>query len=145
MTKTKICIHCGRDFILNAFNKHRQKYCSDMECQRARKRENMRQSRARKFSSMTESERTAFRRDECLRINRIRQNQGASKKVSANLPPSSRPPPISLTELRMEVKFLSQTVLGLTAQLSGLDDITDVSAQVTKYAKKGNLIQTSSG
>jgi hypothetical protein len=145
MAKSKICIHCGRDFILNPFNKHRQKYCSDMECQRARKRENMRQSRARKFSSMTESERTAFRRDERLRINRIRQNQGASKKVSANLPPSSRPPPISLTELMKEVKFLHQAFFGITAQLSGLDDITDVSAQVTKYAKKGNLVQTSSG
>ena len=145
MAKTKVCIHCGRDFILNAFNKHRQKYCTDTQCQKARKCENMRQSRARKLSSMTESERASFRHHERLRINLIRQRQRAAKKVSTDLAPSPRSPPTSLTDLMKEVKFLSLAFFGITAQLSGSDDITDVSAQVTKYAKRGNLVQTSSG
>lgn len=136
MAKTIICKHCGRRFTANAYNKHHQAYCTNPECQKARKREDMRRYHEKKLGVMTESGRATFRRQERLRVNAIRQRSRAAgeDRVSPKLPP--RPPP-DMVQLGLEMEFLSRVLVGLTVQLSGVSGSDEAWPVIRRYAEMG--------
>lgn len=138
MTRAKICSHCGRDFIPNQYNKHHQTYCASWECQKARKRENTRLWRERTFAAMTPSELERFRRQECLRVNKIRHRERIAGKARAapGVPPSHVP---ELVKLGDEVDFLSRAVVGLAVQLSGVSESSEVFPLISKCVEIGRV------
>ena len=118
------CPKCGRFFIVDRYNKHHQKYCTNADCVLERARE-----RKRKWYSERCREDPAFCEKEHKRCQegmaRIRMHKNQAKKVSVPILPGPA---------------VHHVLTGLIAQLSNCSDPQLLREQFNRYADHGQQL-----
>jgi len=122
------CEVCGRPFRPDRFNVEHQKYCSNPDCVRARKRK-----RQREWYAKRRAEDPQFRADEnarCADANRRRREREREYARAGPSPGLCAEPPTGLRDV----------VAGLLSQVADTSDPRELQQHMELYAARGRRL-----
>lgn len=126
--KLPCCAHCGRAFVPDRYNAHHQKYCTDADCVRERKR-----LRQRKWQASKRLSDAAFRKRgnaRCATANARRRALARARFTPA--------------DSVVDQVSLSDVVTGLLSQLLDTTDPSSLRSSLDGYAARGRRLALSS-